>query len=231
MTVALLGAGKGSPGPGVTTLPDTFRGTDQNNSALTTYTFNNKDIGAADARRRVVVAMYSRGGTAHVHDVGASLTGNPGAIAFTFIGTAPLAAADVTPHVSLWNAAVPTGAQIDFSFTLAAAPAACGLCWMTHGRTAASSFAIDTSSPYDQSLTVANDGFVFAAFVNGSSTALTFTWGGGLVEQFNISAANYTRAAAMYSHVGAGASMPFSIVPSGGTPNRFIVAAFGAAVP
>jgi hypothetical protein len=224
VTLLLKGAGRGSPSG----LFDVFRGTDAINAAQTTYNFTNKAIGDADARRRVVAAIMTRGGANHTHAT-ATLTTSAGAIVFTQIVNAAIT--DATPHVSLWEAAVPTGTTMAFAFTIAAAPAHCTLHWLTHFRTVASASAADVASPFDPTIAVPDNGLVLGSFTNTNASAITFTWGGGLVQQANTQGNSYVRASAMYGHSGAGANIQFSAVPSAGTEGRFVVAAFGAQVP
>lgn len=224
MPLPLLGVGGFAAG-----LADTYHGVDVISAVQASYVFSGKSIGAADARRRVVVLAYTQGGTAHAHGP-AALTASAGTWNRRIV-PAPNAT-DTTAHVSIWEALVPAGETIDFTFTpTTASPAICALAWYTHGRGASlQTGGIKTSTPFEVPiLNVPDNGMIIAGFANPNSAAITVGWYGA-VEDFNAHSATLVRSGAKLSINGAGGSLTVGAAPSAGTVNRVVAEAWGAKV-
>lgn len=124
-----------------TYMPDTYitaaNGGEQTLVAsATSYAFADLTIGAADTRRRVVLAIASNAGTLCTHT---ALTANAGAVVFSQIAaTGTTADSASTNHVSIWEANVTTGTTLTApTLTTSAAPNRVTLVGWTHGRGAA----------------------------------------------------------------------------------------------
>ncbi len=200
---------------------------DTQNTALTTYTFSSLSLGAADATRRIVVAIAGQ------------RLGSPAAVSSVTIAgiSASLVASRQTGNgndhtVEIWSAAVPTGASGNVVVTFNTGHLRCSVSvfrLLDAAATAhATSSATNSSAAVSASIDIPAGGVAIAAAYNNGNT--TYTWtnltertdqGGSGVNTFSTACDDFAAAQAALSITATQAS--------NNPPQALVIASFAPA--
>lgn len=149
----------------------TWKGTAASTANASTYTFASKDIGAADAARRVIVAAMTDGVNSGTTITSVTVGGVTCDEIIEFTNSFVC--------VGIYIANVPTGTTADIVVTPSAGKARAAVdWWITNDLSANTATATDssTASPSSLVLSTTNGGFaVSCGMCNSTATALTFT--------------------------------------------------------
>lgn len=200
------------------------------------YTFSDVSIGAADTRRRIILAFRTNGpaGSASLHS---TLTANAGAISFSQIamtnGTAAI------NNASIYEAAVPTGTTLTAPILTVTGNAVeestiarIVMHGWAHGRGAATASIANASDPCTGTINIPASGLVVAVATATDNNPISADWTSLAVTEHFDDLINSALRGATMSYLATVAETGTTIAPNftggaGGGNERLVAAAFG----
>lgn len=223
VAVAALMGGTAAPPP----LADTTIAPETITSTTSTYVFTNIAIGAADVRRKVLIALVTNAGTNGTH-TGFTVT-NPGV---TFTKVAENAASSNGNATSMWLADVPAGTALTVpTLTCSASPARASIRGWVIGR-GAHTDTIGVNGAATGTIDVPANGAVFAISGTSNGGGATCTWTGIPTEEYDalFGGSRYVSSGKYTSSSGAETNRTITATWTVASSVNLVAVAFGAKV-